>query len=242
MKKVIVLFLLVSLSRFVYALSAEEIVKNADMWRAPSSSFKAEMKIVSYKDETKVEEIELVTYVRDIDSVMVEFTGPASWKGKKMLMLKGDMWMIFPNASKPVRITPAQRLMGEVSHGDISRINLARDYNATLKREEKVGEINCYLLELTSKTTEGVTYYRINYWVKKDDFMPVKAEFFALSGRKLKEAVYKEPKVFAGVPRISKVILYDSVNTSKYSVMYYIDIKEQAIPSVYYNLNYLLKK
>lgn len=226
---------------WAFGLSGYEIVKKADLWRAPSSSFEAVIKIVSYKDDEKVEEIDLKAYVRDIDSTMVEFIGPSTWKGRKMLMLKKDMWMIFPNTSKPIRITPAQRLMGEVANGDIAKLNFAEDYVCALKGQENVKGVDCYFLELIAKEKEGVTYYRINYWVRVSDYMPVKAEFYSLSGRKLKEAHYFGPKEMGGEMKISKVVLYDAINTNRYSIMYYLSMRERQIPDNYYNLDYLLK-
>lgn len=225
-----------------YAITGKEILTQADMWRAPSSSFESRVQIASYQEGTKLEEVEMVVYVRDIESTMVEFIAPTSWKGKKMLMLKNDMWMIFPNASKPVRITPAQRLMGEIAHGDIARMNFAKDYDVLEVSEEKINSIDCYKLELQAKTMEGTTYYKIYYWVAKENYMPVKGEFFSASGRKLKEALYSDPVVLAGAVRISKVVIYDAIKEGRYSVMKYLNMTEKKIPSSYYNLDYLLKK
>ncbi|NPV39668.1 hypothetical protein BREVNS_1534 [Brevinematales bacterium NS] len=235
-------WLLVLVVTLGYGITGKEILSKADMWRAPSSSFESRVQITSYQDETKVEEVELIVYVRDIESTMVEFMAPTSWKGKKMLMLKNDMWMIFPNASKPVRITPAQRLMGEIAHGDIARMNFAKDYDVLAVSEEKINNMDCYKLELQAKTMEGTTYYKIYYWVAKENYMPVKGEFFSASGRKLKEALYGEPALLAGAVRISKVIIYDAIKESRYSVMKYLSMTEKKIPSSYYNLDYLLKK
>ncbi|MCX8029721.1 MAG: outer membrane lipoprotein-sorting protein [Brevinematales bacterium] len=225
-----------------FGVDAGDVVKKADLWRAPASSFEALMKVTSFRDNQKVEELELRSYVRDINSVMVEFTGPASWRGRRMLMLGNEMWMIFPNTSKPIRITPAQRLMGEVANGDIAKINLSEDYRANFKGEVNINGDECYLLELVAKETDGVTYYRINYLVRKEDYRPVKAEFFSLSGRKLKEAYYSDVKEMGGGMRISKITIYDSISTNRYSVMNYLDMILRDIPSRYFNLDFLIKK
>lgn len=223
----------------LFGVDANEMVRKADLWRGPQSSFEMDVKITSYKGDEKIEQVMMKTYVKDINKTMVKFTSPKSWEGRKMLMLKNDMWMIFPNTSKPIRITPAQRLMGEVANGDIAKMNFSEDYNAKLVGEEKIEGIDCYILELTAKTTEGVTYYRINYWLKKDNYLPIKAEFFALSGKKLKTALYKETKIFNGQERISKIVIYDAIKTNSYSVMEYLDMKERELPDNYFNLGYL---
>src|SRR2546426_8249064 len=49
----------------------------------------------------------------------------------------------------------------------------------------------CYLLELTSRAP-GSTYSRILYWVSKKRFRPLKAEFYAVSGRLMKTGWFEQ--------------------------------------------------
>ena len=42
------------------------------------------------------------------------------------------MWMIIPGASRPIPVTPNQRLMGGASMGDVASLRFAEDFTATL--------------------------------------------------------------------------------------------------------------
>ncbi len=54
-------------------------------------------------------------------------------------MLGDDMWIYLPDTSRPVRITPLERLSGDASNGDVARTNYAVDYSPVYLRTEKVG-------------------------------------------------------------------------------------------------------
>jgi len=238
-KKVSILFLLLGVgSNLLYAITPEEIIKKADVWRAPSKSFVMDMRIISYKDGKSLQEIRVKGYVKDIDKVMLRFYYPKSWNGRKILMLKKDMWIIFPNTHRPIRITPSQRLMGEIATGDVARVSFSKDYTATIKGVELVDSVKCYLLELLAKNN-SITYNKVLYWVRNDNFQPLKAEFFALSGKKLKVAYYSEIKKLGGRNRVSKITIHDAIKKNCYTVLEYLNMKEKYIPNRYFNLVYL---
>ena len=112
-------------------------------------------------------------------------------KGRHLLMLGDDMWIYLPDTSRPVRITPLERLSGDASNGDVARTNYAVDYSAAYVREEKIGTENCYVLDLAAKR-KGATYQRILYWVRTEDARPVRAEFYLTSGKHIKSATFDE--------------------------------------------------
>ena len=47
-------------------------------------------------------------------------------------MLGDDMWVYLPDTSRPVRITPLERLSGDASNGDVARTNYAVDYSPSI--------------------------------------------------------------------------------------------------------------
>ena len=98
------------------------------------------------------------------EKTYVEFMSPRE-KGEHLLMLGDDMWVYLPDTSRPVRITPLERLSGDASNGDVARTNYAVDYTPVYLRTEKVGAEECYVLELTAKR-KGATYQRILYWLR----------------------------------------------------------------------------
>ena len=101
------------------------------------------------------------------------------------------MWVYLPDTSRPVRITPLERLSGDASNGDVARTNYSADYTPTIYATEKLGQTECHVLELTAKR-KGATYQRILYWLRAEDARPVRAEFYLTSGKHIKSATFDD--------------------------------------------------
>ncbi|MFO1518863.1 MAG: outer membrane lipoprotein-sorting protein [bacterium] len=195
-----------------------EIVAKADRIRTPQGAYEFEASITNFDGGDKKTESQYRVYVKDLEHSLVEFTSPAGEKGKSILMLGDDLWIYLPNVKKPVRIPLHERLIGNVSNGDMARANFAGDYTAVLTGEENVDGKACYLLDLTAKSPSK-TYNKIKYWVSKSDFRPVKAEYFTVSGRSLKTATFEDFKEMAGGMRPMKLVFQDSIDKNKKSVL-----------------------
>jgi outer membrane lipoprotein-sorting protein len=142
---------------------AEALLKRSDVYRNGWPSYVLRVKITNYEsgkaDEEKLYEVSQ----KGTEKTYVEFMSPRE-KGQHLLMLGDDMWVYLPDTSRPVRITPLERLSGDASNGDVARTNYAVDYSPVYLRTEKVGAEDCYVLDLTAKR-KGATYQRILYWV-----------------------------------------------------------------------------
>ncbi len=102
-----------------------------------------------------------------------------------------DMWIYLPDTSRPVRITPLERL--SAMHRTATwRAPTTRSITRPLSaRTEKVSNTECFVLELTAKR-KGATYQRILYWMRVEDARPVRAEFYLTSGKHIKSATFDE--------------------------------------------------
>lgn len=160
------------------------------------------------------------------EASVAETLRPPRFRGSKLLQIGHNMWITRPGLSKPIPISPRQRLSGMVSNGDIAATNYVGDYNPELVGEETVQSEPCYVLELTAKHKRA-TYNRIRYWISKSREVGVKAEFYSLSNKLMKIANfnYKNNIVYAEktIPFISdmtiKDALMDAVTTMKYGTI-----------------------
>jgi hypothetical protein len=139
------------------------------------------------------------------------------------------MWVYLPDTSRPVRITPLERLSGDASNGDVARTNYAADYSPVYLRTEKVGTLECFVLELTSKR-KGATYQRILYWLRVPDARPVKAEYFLTSGKQIKSATFDEFAPYDGRELVSRFTLYDEIRHNSHSVLEYSSAAPRTLP------------
>jgi outer membrane lipoprotein-sorting protein len=201
---------------------ADAILKHADTFRNGWSSYVLHVKITNFEgdksDEVKLYEVSQ----KGTEKTYVEFMSPRE-KGQHLLMLGDDMWVYLPDTSRPVRITPLERLSGDASNGDIARTNYAADYTPVFVRTELVGAEQCHVLELTAKR-KGATYQRILFWVRAQDARPVKAEFYLTSGKHIKSATFDEYASVGGKMQLRRMTLYDEIRHNSHSMLEYSGI------------------
>jgi len=210
------------------APDAFDLLKRSDTYRNGWPSFVTRVKITNYEsgkpDEEKLYEVSQ----KGSDKTYVEFMTPRE-KGRHLLMLADDMWIYLPDTSRPVRITPLERLSGDASNGDVARTNYAADYTPAYVRTEKVGNDPCHVLELTAKR-KGATYQRILYWLRVEDARPVKAEFYLTSGKHIKSATFDEYGNSGGRLLLRRLTLYDEIRHNSHSVLEYSDAVPRTLP------------
>jgi outer membrane lipoprotein-sorting protein len=207
---------------------AEAILKRADTYRNGWPSYVLKVKITNFEsgrpDEEKLYEVSQ----KGTEKTYVEFMSPRE-KGQHLLMLGDDMWIYLPDTSRPVRITPLERLSGDASNGDIARTNYAADYTPVFVRTEKVGTEECNVLDLTAKR-KGATYQRILFWVRVQDARPVRAEFYLTSGKHIKSATFDDFSAVGGREQLRRMTLYDEIRHNSHSILEYSGIAPRDLP------------
>jgi outer membrane lipoprotein-sorting protein len=207
---------------------ADALLKHSDIYRNGWPSFILRVKITHYEagkqDEEKLYEVSQ----KGTEKSYVEFLSPRE-KGQHLLMLGDDMWVYLPDTSRPIRITPLERLNGDASNGDVAHTNYSVDYSPVFVRAEKVGTENCYVLDLTAKR-KGATYQRILYWVRVEDARPVKAEFYLTSGKHIKTATFDEYATVGGKIQLHRWTLYDEIRHNSHSVLQYSGTTPRELP------------
>ena len=210
------------------APDAEAILKHADMFRNGWPSYFLHVKITNFEGDKEDEEKLYEVSQKGTEKTYVEFMSPRE-KGQHLLMLGDDMWVYLPDTSRPIRITPLERLSGDASNGDIARTNYAADYAPVYVRTEKVGVDDCYVMELTAKR-KGATYQRILLWVRVLDARPVKAEYYLTSGKHIKSATFDEYMTVGGRTQLRRFTLYDEIRHNSHSVLEYSGIAPRELP------------
>lgn len=87
----------------------------------------------------------------------------------------------------------------------------------------------------------GVTYAKVRYWVREKDARPLKAEFFALSGRLLKTCRYEDFKSMGGKVRPTRLVMEDALKSGDVSTMTYESMNLRDLPEKIFTKDYLKK-
>lgn len=221
MKKLLLTLLLTTA---LHGEDATSLLARSDEFRNPLGSFAIDVELTSY-DGAKTDSSKFRVYGKGSDRSVVEFTAPAIEKGKYLLMLRDAMWIYMPSTSRPIRISPLQRLMGQASNGDVARTSFATDYIAKSADEDGTS----WVLELEAKDP-SLSYKRVRLWIDRTSYEPVRADFYVASGKLLKRAHYRKFTTMAGRRVLSDVEIEDLVRPGRRTVMRYANLAQRDNP------------
>jgi len=162
------------------------------------------------------------------DRGLVRYIDPPKEKGTVYLRRDDNTYIYLPAAEKVARVGPKQTFGGgDFNNGDIFRLSLTRDYEATLAGEESVGGVTCHVLELKARN-RGVAYDRVRYLVRKDGtFFPCLAEYFTISGKKLKVLRSEEVETMGGRKRPTRMIMESALETGAFTELKFLKIDDR---------------
>jgi outer membrane lipoprotein-sorting protein len=130
-----------------------------------------------------------------VDSkLVVRFSAPADIKGTSFLQVEhidgdDDLWIYLPALKKSRRLVANNKkdsfVGSDFSYGDIS-LPKVDHYRHTLAKNEKVDGFDCYVVESVpaNDTVRGNSGYSKKVtWVRADNFVETKVEYYDLAGR-----------------------------------------------------------
>jgi hypothetical protein len=228
---------------------AAEIIRRADRIRAPSEPFRYALTLVEMKGGQEVSrqslEVAMRFYKPDAQHegdarALVRFVDPPSERGKSLLSIFDKLWYYEQKLRRPIPISRQQRLVGQVSNGDVVATDFDLSYVSTLAATEDCDGRPCYRLDL-SRRWPHVTYPKISYWVDVETSRPVKAEFLSTNNKVLKRAWYQNYKMALGVERPHEIRIEDSLKKEQYTRMLYSNVRLEEVPEAYFQKEYLLR-
>lgn len=199
-----------------------DLLKRTDLNASPEI-YEAYIILKNYKPNRKPVESKAHFY-RKGDKMLAIYLTPAIQKGQAYIRNGDDMWMFLPNSKKITKIGAKDQSMGgEASNTDILRVDLVYDYNGTYLGEEELEGVLCYKLELIAKK-RTIAYDKVIYWISVEKELPVKREYFALSGKKLKIMYFKDVVMIGGDERPSFVLIENAQNNQYKTEMIYTEM------------------
>ncbi len=185
------------LSSFLWANEAYDIAKKSDEMSRNFGDEKtmSVMYLVNSAKDTVVRKMVNMTLERKggKDYSIIQFLNPADVRGTGLLTHqnpKGDdkQWLYLPDLRRVKKISSSNKsgsFQGsEFTYEDISANTLDKwEYKKI--GEEKLGSIDCYLLE-KKPNYKNSGYSKVKVWVSKENFLGQRQEYFDRKGSLLK--------------------------------------------------------
>lgn len=183
-------------------LSPQQVQQKAiEATRVAGMETQSSMTIYSPSGDKRVRKMHIASKIYDngnLEKKLIRFIEPADVKGTGFLSFdylnkEDDKWIYMPALRKTRRIVSsenAKSFMGsEFSYADMST-PAVEDFDYKFSNERKVGEHDCYVLEITPKNktiaNENGFSKKISY-IDKRIFVIRKATYYNLAGEKEKE-------------------------------------------------------
>jgi len=219
-------------------MSPKEILTRADMARGNLEGVKWLVNIASMENNT-AQERSLNVLARGYDFLGI-MTEPPKVKNQKIIMIDHNMWYTKPGLKKPVPISSRQKLIGGAAYGDIAATNYADDYAPNPMPDETINGELCYVFDLKAVSKKS-TYDQIKYWISKERLVGVKSEFYTVSGKLFKTAVfeYDNQIVIENKPNpfISKMTITDALIEANITTLIFNDSQLVRIPDSTFDMN-----
>ncbi|MEW5849559.1 MAG: outer membrane lipoprotein-sorting protein [Myxococcota bacterium] len=195
---------------------AATLLKRYDAVMGPEN-FEAVTTMVAHREDGTTRTYKMKVMKAGQEKLRVYFSEPSSAKGQEMLRNGDNLWLYMPNLKRAVRVASRDSFMGgDFNNADVLRVNYEADYTAKVVPSTIP---NTYQLELKAKNPQ-VAYDAIRLWMSKEaEPQPVRAEYYAASGKMLRSAQFSDVKDFGKAKRPSKIVMRNELATQRFSEM-----------------------
>ena len=203
---------------------------------------KANMQMILMSKSGKKRTRKFTTYQKDYGSLtkqLIRFTEPADIKGTGFLLIekqggKTEQFLYLPALRRSRRIVSSQKshrfVNSDFSFEDMERRQV-ETFEHAITGEEKISDIECFILESIPKKGTKSQYFRIKSWVAKKIYVPLKVDYFDKKGQLLKKYQVLKLKKIQNIWTETMVTMEDMKRRHKtvlklHSISYNIGIED----------------
>lgn len=205
-KKLILLIFILLSTRSLAGLDINLLLKKIEDNLEITADIKANVILTQQKVEQGVKVIEMIYYRRDSDdSFLIVMSAPEAEKGNGYLRMGDNLWMYRRNTRTFQHINRDESIGGsDAKADDFERRKLTETYEFAkdekgkeIISEERLGQVPVYKLEIKAKVND-VDYPKKIYWIRRDNYLPLKEESYSLSGTLMQTAYYLKYTIVDG--------------------------------------------
>lgn len=218
LKAVCLIIILSGFAADVYALEGRQIMKKSEeafLYAGKDFKVRVTMKLISSSGKTRLRELTMLRKNTGASGgeqkYFIYFHKPADVKGMTFMVYKypdrdDDRWLFIPALNMVRRVAAQDRASSFVgsdfTYEDVSGRDIDEDRHELLREENLNGEA-CFVIKSTPVNAEMPYSYRLS-WISKKNYLPLKIEYYDLSGTLYKVFTAEEIKDIDGFPTVVK--------------------------------------
>jgi outer membrane lipoprotein-sorting protein len=206
-------------------MSAYDIVKKSEDLLDQAKDSKVEMTMTLVNKKGDKRERSLIAFAKKEgekkSKSILFFKSPADVKGTSFLVWTDEnkedkQWLYLPALQRVRQVSTSgkgESFMGtELTFFDMGSQDI-NAYNFTLLKDESVNNELCYMIKAVPKKVEF--YNEITIWIRKNNFIPIKAVFYDTKGQYLKQGLFMNVKSIQGINTPTHIEIYNEQNGRK---------------------------
>lgn len=211
------------------AQSPEELLRRSDVGAFAPDSFRARL-VLKRPPSNARHEIEIW---RSGDSrTLIRLLDPKD-RGKYLLRLEDQLWLLAPGAKEPVRVSPSYRLYGGVTLDEVLGLRLSESYRVERVTDQSDADGRLVIFELRAKRSS--LFPQVRYTVREKTERPVNALYRLKSGKPATSVDFIKWSD-KGAVYARRVIVRDLLRKGHVTEVDVVDFEERVIPDALFDL------
>jgi outer membrane lipoprotein-sorting protein len=133
----------------------------------------------------------------------IRILSPPKEEGIGTLKIGVEMWNYLPRVERTIKIPPSMMMqpwMGSDFTNDdlVKESSIVEDYVHKVMGKEKIDGFDAYHVEAVAKPDAPVVWGKILYWVRVEDFIPLREEFYSEKGELIRVMSFSDIKEIGG--------------------------------------------
>lgn len=162
-------------------------------------------------------------YIKGEDRYLLMGLEPAVNRGMVQLRVKDVIYVYLKRIDKMDQVSARVSFQNSLlTQEDVMSTKLANFYELEGYEKKEIEGREIYLLNLTARSREEA-YYQIKSYIDSDSYLPLKREYYAFSGQKIKELVVDEVSFHEDRLSYLAFTIYDTLRPGYYAKVVFSD-------------------
>jgi outer membrane lipoprotein-sorting protein len=207
---------------------ASDIVKKSEELLKGVSSHGTFRMTITTPDYTRTMEME--SWWVGNEKALIVVTSPRREQGNKTLKVNNELWMYLRNTETTIKVPPSMMLQSwngsDFTNDDLVReSSLVDDYRMSILGEEEMDGQKTWKIQLLPKPSAPVVWGKIYHWVRKEDYLPERSEYYDEKGRLMRSLLYDGMRTFGRRKIPSRWTMINDAKPGHKTEFTYLDVQ-----------------